>query len=159
MSEFTERDHFWMQHAIRLAEAAALQEEVPVGAVLVTNDEMLGEGFNRPISESDPSAHAEIVAIRQGAKKISNYRILDSTLYVTLEPCIMCVGAIVHARVKRLVFGAYDAKAGAVGSAFQVLDTNKLNHRVEYAGGLLAHNCGQLLSEFFRARREKCKIS
>lgn len=153
VSNFTERDHFWMQHAIGLAEKAALQGEVPVGAVLVVDDKMIGEGFNRPISESDPSAHAEVVAVRQAAKQLSNYRLVDSTLYVTLEPCIMCLGTIVHARVKRLVFGAYDAKSGAVVSQFQLLDTNKLNHSVVYAGGLLADQCGAMLSEFFRLRR------
>lgn len=153
MSEFSERDHFWMQHAIGLAESAALQGEVPVGAVLVANDVMLGEGFNRPIQASDPSAHAEIVALRQGAQQLNNYRLVDSTLYVTLEPCIMCVGAIVHARVKRLVYGAYDSRVGAVSSVFKMLDAEALNHRVTHAGGLMAETCGQMLSDFFRARR------
>jgi len=151
--EFAERDIFWMQHAIRLAENAALQGEVPVGAVLIAEDKILGEGSNCPIGNCDPTAHAEVIALRQGATNLNNYRLVNSTLYVTLEPCIMCVGAIVHARVKRLVFGAYDAKAGAVNSVFQIVDANKLNHRVEYAGGLLAEQCGLLLSQFFKARR------
>lgn len=150
---FSEHDIFWMQHAIHLAEIAAKQEEVPVGAVLVLEDKVIGEGSNRPIGNCDPTAHAEIIALRAGANNLNNYRLVNSTLYVTLEPCIMCVGAIVHARIKRLVFGAFDPKAGAIHSAFQLLDTNKLNHRVEYAGGLLEESCGKILSEFFKARR------
>ena len=150
---FSERDHFWMQHAIQLAETAAKNEEVPVGAVLILDDKIIGEGSNRPIGQCDPSAHAEIVAVREGAKHLNNYRLVNSTLYVTLEPCLMCIGALTHARVKRVVFGAFDPKAGAVESAFQMGTTDKLNHRIEYQGGLLAESCGALLSEFFRARR------
>ncbi len=153
MMMFSERDHEWMRHAIQLAEQAAEQAEVPVGAVLVHEDKLIGEGSNRPIKTCDPSAHAEIVALRQGAAHLNNYRLVNSTLYVTLEPCIMCVGAIVHARVKRLVFGAYDPRAGAIESAFQIIDSNKLNHRVTCQGGLLAESCGNLLSQFFQARR------
>lgn len=152
---FTERDHHWMQYAIQLAEKAAQQEEVPVGAVLVLEDKIIGEGHNKPITNTDPSAHAEIIAVREGAKTIQNYRILNSTLYVTLEPCIMCIGALVHARVKRLVFGAHDPKSGAVESAFEIGKTDKLNHRIECYGGLLAERCGALLSEFFRKKRDK----
>lgn len=152
---FTEQDHLWMQQAIQLAEAAALNQEVPVGAVLVLDDKVVSEGSNRPISHCDPSAHAEIVALRAGAKALNNYRLVNSTLYVTLEPCIMCIGAIVHSRVKRVIFGAYDQKSGAVESAFQIGSSDKLNHRVEYQGGLLAERCGMLLSEFFKLRRSK----
>lgn len=150
---FTSQDHYWMQQAFLLAETAKQQGEVPVGAVLVADEKVLGAGFNRPIATCDPSAHAEIVALREGAEARSNYRLINTTLYVTLEPCIMCLGAIVHARVSRLVFGAADQKSGAVVSAFQLLDTTKLNHKVEYAGGLMADACGAILSEFFRARR------
>ncbi len=150
---FSEQDYFWMQHALRLARQAEALGEVPVGAVLVVGDEIIGEGCNHPIGHCDPTAHAEIIALREGAKKINNYRIVDSTLYVTLEPCVMCVGAIVHARVQRIVYGASDPRAGAIQSAFQIMAANKLNHRAECVGGLLAEECGSLLSSFFRARR------
>ncbi|MHB1947083.1 MAG: tRNA adenosine(34) deaminase TadA [Gammaproteobacteria bacterium] len=150
---FTDRDTHWMQHAIQLAQMAAQNQEVPVGAVLVVDDKIVGEGSNRPISQCDPSAHAEMIALRDGAKNINNYRLVNSTLYVTLEPCLMCIGALVHARVKRVVFGAYDPKGGAVESVFQIGGTDKLNHRVECQGGLLAEQCGMLLSEFFRSKR------
>ncbi|TAK71858.1 MAG: tRNA adenosine(34) deaminase TadA [Gammaproteobacteria bacterium] len=151
--DFSDRDTFWMQRAIQLAELAAAQGEVPVGAVLVLEDEVIGEGHNRPISQQDPTAHAEMVALRAGAEKIGNYRLVNAMLYVTLEPCIMCAGAMVHARVKRVVYGASDPKAGAIVSRAKILDNSFLNHRVEYAGGLLAEQCGALLSRFFQARR------
>lgn len=151
---FTEQDHAWMQHAIHLAETAAENNEVPVGAVLVHDNKVIGEGWNRPIQNSDPSAHAEIIALRHGAETLKNYRLINTTLYVTLEPCLMCVGAIVHSRVKRVVFGAYDQKSGAVESVFQIGTTDKLNHRVSYSGGLLADNCGSLLSHFFQEKRK-----
>jgi tRNA(adenine34) deaminase len=151
---FTESDHKWMQRALALAREAESLHEVPVGAVLVVDDKILGEGFNCPISHSDPTAHAEIMALRAGANTQKNYRLVNSTLYVTLEPCVMCVGAIIHARVKRLVFGALDAKGGAVISAFQLLDTDKLNHKVEYAAGLLKQDCGSILTQFFKAKRQ-----
>ncbi len=151
---FNEQDHVWMQHAIHLAETAAKNNEVPVGAVLVHDNKVIGEGWNRPIQTCDPSAHAEIIALRHGAHTLKNYRLINSTLYVTLEPCIMCVGAIVHSRVKRVVFGTYDQKSGAVESVFQIGATDKLNHRVSYSGGLLADHCGSLLSHFFQKRRK-----
>lgn len=138
---------------MQLAEKASQAGEVPVGAVLVLNDEVIGEGCNGPISTQDPTSHAEIIALRAGAKKIENYRLLNSTLYVTLEPCIMCAGAMVHARIKCLMYGAADSKAGAIASMAQVLDKSFLNHRIEHAGGLLAKQCGELLSQFFRKRR------
>ncbi len=142
-----------MRHAIALAERAQQEGEVPVGAVLVLNDEIIGEGWNRPIAAHDPTAHAEIMALRAGAEKLGNYRLNDTTLYVTLEPCVMCAGAMVHARIKRLVFGANDPKAGAIQSVFNILDSTRLNHRVEYAGGILSDECGGMLSRFFEARR------
>ena len=144
-----------MRHALKLAERAQQEGEVPVGAVLVLNDEIIGEGWNRPIAAHDPTAHAEIMALRAGAAKLGNYRLNDTTLYVTLEPCVMCAGAMVHARIKRLMFGASDPKAGAITSAFNTLDSNKLNHRVEYVGGILPDECGAILSRFFEARRSE----
>ena len=144
-----------MQRAIELAKKAQELGEVPVGAVIVNADEqVLAEAYNQPIQANDPSAHAEIVALRLAAQKIQNYRIAgDNTLYVTLEPCVMCAGAIIHARIKRVVFGAFDPKAGAAGSVFDVLGTDKLNHHVEVQGGVIENVCGELLKTFFRARR------
>ena len=143
----------WMQHALKLAERAQQEGEVPVGAVLLLSDEIIGAGWNRPIAVHDPTAHAEIMALRAGAEKLGNYRLNDTTLYVTLEPCVMCAGAMVHARIKRLVFGASDPKAGAIVSAFNIMDSGRLNHRVEHMGGVLAEECGRMLSRFFEARR------
>jgi tRNA(adenine34) deaminase len=150
---FTSRDEYGMQQAILLAERARQAGEVPVGAVLMLNDKVIAEGYNSPISQCDPTAHAEIIALRNASKSIHNYRLLNTTLYVTLEPCIMCAGAMVHARIKRLVYGATDPRAGAIVSRAQVLDQSFLNHRIEYAGGLLATECGELLTQFFRERR------
>ena len=150
---FSDRDLFWMQRALQLAALAASQDEVPVGAVLVLDDQVIGEGFNRPISLHDPTAHAEIMALRAAAKNIENYRLIDATLYVTLEPCIMCAGAIVHARIKQLIYGASDLKAGAIMSRAQVLDKPFLNHRTMHKGGLLADQCSEILSQFFKAKR------
>lgn len=147
-------DEHWMRRALSLAQRAAEQGEVPVGAVLVDqNGELLAEGYNRPISDHDPSAHAEMQALRAAAKALGNYRLTGSTLYVTLEPCVMCAGAIVHARVQRLVFGAPDPKAGAVNAVYDVISNPRLNHRVEWTGGVLEAECGQILRDFFRARR------
>jgi tRNA(adenine34) deaminase len=142
-----------IQHALQLARHAESQNEVPVGAVLVANNEIISTGWNCPISSNDPTAHAEIIALRQAANQLKNYRLIDTTLYVTLEPCIMCVGAILHARVKRLVFGAYDPKAGAVSSVFSFLQDNRLNHRIEVTGGICADECGEILRAFFQKRR------
>ena len=143
----------WMQRAYELAQLAAQQDEVPVGAVLVLNNQIIGEGYNRPISTCDPTAHAEIIALRAGAEKIGNYRLINTQLYVTLEPCLMCAGAMVHARVGRLIYGAADPKAGAIISMSQVLDLPFLNHKVTHTGGLLGEQCGELLREFFLAKR------
>lgn len=143
----------WMRHALALAVRAAEQGEVPVGAVLVQGDALLGEGYNRPIMDHDPSGHAEMIALRAAAKAVGNYRLPGSTLYVTLEPCVMCAGAITHARVQRLVFGAPDPKAGAVNAVYDVISAPRLNHTVQWTGGVLAEECGQLLRDFFRARR------
>lgn len=142
-----------MQHAIALAKEAAEHDEVPVGAILVRDNELIAEGANHTIGLHDPTAHAEIVALRHAAKTLGNYRLPNTTLYVTLEPCIMCAGAIIHARVGRLVYGALDPKAGAIVSKATILDQSFLNHRTSHAGGLLASECGMLLSHFFQARR------
>lgn len=142
-----------MQHALRLAERAADAGEVPVGAVLVRDRECLGEGWNQPLATCDPSGHAEIIALRKAGKYINNYRILHSTLYVTLEPCIMCAGALVHARVERVVFGASDPKSGALGTVYDVRALPGLNHRYAVQGGLLAEQAARLLQAFFRVRR------
>ena len=155
--EQNELDTFWMQHALELAHRAESEDEVPVGAVLVYDEQVIGEGWNRPIIDSDPTAHAEIMALRAAAKKIDNYRLLDTTLYVTLEPCIMCTGAIIHSRVKRVVYGAFDPKAGAEKSAFTILGTDCLNHKVDVTNGILADECGQILTDFFRKKRETKK--
>lgn len=150
---FSDNDLLWMRHALALANAAALRQEVPVGAVLVLDDSIIGEGSNHPIAACDPTAHAEIAALRQGAQHLKNYRLINTTLYVTLEPCLMCVGALVHARVKRVVYGAVDPKAGAVNSAFKLGSAEQFNHWIIYEGGLLAEECGQILIDFFKARR------
>ena len=146
-------DQYWMQQAIQLAKQAEALNEVPVGAVLTLNNELIASSFNQPIANHDPSAHAELSVLRQAADKIGNYRLLNTTLYVTLEPCMMCVGAMVHARIQRLVFGAFDPKTGVVTSVARLLDEPYLNHRVQYEGGVLATECGEILSNFFRARR------
>jgi len=142
-----------MERALALARRAEAAGEVPVGAVVVRGGELLGEGWNRPISRRDPTAHAEVVALRAAAAAAGNYRLPGATLYVTLEPCLMCAGALVHARVARLVFGAPDPKTGAAGSRLDAFALPFLNHRVEVAGGVLAAECGRLLRAFFEARR------
>jgi tRNA(adenine34) deaminase len=146
-------DEFFMRRALELAREAEAAGEVPVGAVVVRAGEILAEGFNRPISTHDPTAHAEMVALRAAAARIDNYRLLGTTLYVTLEPCAMCAGAMVHARVERLVYAASDPRAGAAGSIFNVTQHPALNHRLEVVPGVLADECGTLLRDFFVARR------
>jgi tRNA(adenine34) deaminase len=146
-------DEHWMQQALDLAARAAEAGEVPVGAVLVADGELIAEGWNQPITGHDPTAHAEVMCLRAAGQARANYRLTDTTLYVTLEPCLMCVGAIVHARVARVIFGAFDPKSGAVSSLCRGFELPGLNHRVEASGGVLAGPCGALLSEFFRDRR------
>lgn len=143
----------WMEYALTLAQSAERQGEVPVGAVVVQDGEVLGEGFNAPISTNDPTAHAEIVAIRRAAQYRSNYRLPGSTLYVTLEPCPMCAGAIVNARIERVVFGAYDEKAGAAGTVVDLLTTRLFNHHCMVEGGVLREPCARILTGFFASRR------
>ncbi|MBK1721147.1 tRNA adenosine(34) deaminase TadA [Thiocystis violacea] len=143
-----------MTRALELARQAAAEGEVPVGAILVRDGEMLGEGWNRPIGAHDASAHAEIQALRHAGQRVGNYRLPGTTLYVTLEPCVMCAGAIIHARVGQVVYGAPDPKAGACGSVFDLLPSDtRFNHRTECRGGVLADACGETLRAFFRARR------
>ena len=146
-------DEKWMRHALQLAKHAASQNEVPVGALLVHNEQLISEAWNQPIAHSDPSAHAEILALRQAGAHLHNYRLLNCTLYVSLEPCLMCLGAILHARIARLVFGAYDRKTGAVVSHFQLLDHYPQKHSIDYLGGCLADECGSILSDFFQHKR------
>jgi tRNA(adenine34) deaminase len=147
-------DMEFMQIALSLAAEAAAQGEVPVGAIVVKDGVIIGRGSNAPISQHDPSAHAEIQALRAAAKTLGNYRLVDCTLYVTLEPCAMCAGAIQHARIARLVFGASDPKTGACGSVIDLMAEQKLNHHTEVSGGLLADECGAMLSRFFAGRRK-----
>jgi tRNA(adenine34) deaminase len=148
-----EADLIWMRHALRLAERAREEGEVPVGAVLVRDGRLIAEGWNRPIAGQDPTAHAEIMALRAGAAALNNYRVVGTTLYVTLEPCVMCAGALIHARVARLVYGAGDPKSGAAGGVLDLFDAAFVNHRVAHQGGVLAKECGVLLSDFFKSRR------
>ena len=152
-------DQLMMRHALSLADKAEQIGEIPVGAVLVDEQgEIIGEGWNLSIVNSDPTAHAEIVALRHAAQKVCNYRLLNTTLYVTLEPCTMCAGAILHSRIKRLVFGASDYKTGAVGSRFHFFDDYKMNHSVAITGGVLQEECSQKLSAFFQKRREQKRL-
>ncbi len=142
-----------MRRALELAGRAEAAGEVPVGALIVRGADILGEGWNRPITTRDPTAHAEVVAMREAARTLDDYRLGGTTLYVTLEPCAMCAAALVHARVARLVFGAWDPRQGAAGSAFNLVNARELNHRVDAFGGVLADECGELLKRFFASRR------
>lgn len=153
------QDEHWMRHALQLADNAQQQGEIPVGAVLVKGNQIIGEGWNQSITLHDPSAHAEMVAIREAGKNLENYRLVDSCLYVTLEPCAMCAGLLIHSRIQRLVFGASDFKTGAAGSLFDLLGDPRANHHVEVLGGVLAQACGDKLSAFFKLRREQKKLS
>lgn len=152
------QDEYWMQQAFEQAASAALQGEIPVGAVLVSQNTIIGQGYNTPISAHDPTAHAEIQAIRHACLSIGNYRLPeDATLYVTLEPCTMCVGALIHARVKRVVFAATEPKSGSLVSSRQLLEHGYYNHIFEFEGGCMQEQCSQQLSEFFKMRREQKK--
>jgi len=154
VSQQIRNDQQWMTEACQLAKYAAQQDEIPIGAILVTaQGERLAVGWNQSIQTHDPTAHAEIVALRAAATVVKNYRLPNTTLYVTLEPCVMCAGAIIHARIQRVVFGAYDAKMGAAGSRFDVLRDTRHNHQVECIGGILQEECSDILRQFFRAKR------
>jgi len=148
-----ELDRQFMQQALEQAQLAALAGEVPVGAVLVRDGQVISKGFNRPISNSDPSAHAEMMAMRAAAQDESNYRLPGTTLYVTLEPCTMCAGAMLHARIERLVFGAADPKTGAAGSVLNIFSEKQINHQTKVEGGIMGAECGQVLRDFFKERR------
>lgn len=150
-------DQKWMAYALALADKADSVDEIPVGAVLVKDDVIIAEGWNLSIGNHDACGHAEIRALREGGKKVQNYRLIDCTLYVTLEPCPMCAGALVHARIKRLVYGAGDYKTGAAGSVFDLLRSDKLNHQVEVTSGVLAKQCATKISRFFKRRRKEKK--
>jgi tRNA(adenine34) deaminase len=152
-AEVEEADARWMRRALELAAAGTREGEVPVGAVVVLDGRVVGEGFNRPITDRDPTAHAEIVALRAAARTLGNYRLTGATLYVTVEPCTMCAGSLVHARIGRLVFGAPEPRSGAVSTTARVLDNPGHNHRVAVTGGVLAAECGALLRAFFAGRR------
>lgn len=159
ISMVSEQDIKFMKHALSLADKAELIGEVPVGACIVVDGEIVGEGYNEPITTHDPSAHAELRAVQQAAKQVQNYRLVDATLYVTLEPCSMCAGMLVHARVKRVVFGAWDAKTGAAGSVMNLLQHPALNHQAEIVSGVLADECADKLSRFFQKRRKEIKAA
>lgn len=146
-------DELWMEEALREAKRALASGEVPVGAVVVCDGRVLGRGCNSSVTANDPTAHAEILALREAGQALGNYRLLDCDLYVTVEPCAMCAGAITHARIRRLIYGAEDPRAGAVHSMLQVLNHPKLNHRVEVSSGVLAARCIDLMQTFFRERR------
>jgi tRNA(adenine34) deaminase len=149
----TPNDELWMEEALRSAQRALEAGEVPVGAVVVLGQQIVGRGWNRNIGEHDPTAHAEIVALREAGITVGNHRLADCDLFVTIEPCAMCAGAMVHARIKRLIYGADDVKAGAVRSVMELLDHPKLNHRIDVCSGVLAGRCAEVLQEFFRSRR------
>jgi tRNA(adenine34) deaminase len=149
----TSNDELWMQEALRSAQRALEAGEVPVGAIVLCGDRIVGRGWNRNITQSDPTAHAEILALREAGATVGNHRLGECELFVTIEPCAMCAGALVHARIRRVVYGADDPKAGAVRSVMQVLNHPLLNHRVEVRNGVLAGRCAELLQEFFRNRR------
>lgn len=150
-------DEKWMTHALALADKAEQADEIPVGAVLVKDEQVIAEGWNLSIVNHDACAHAEIMAIRDGGIVLENYRLIDCTLYVTLEPCPMCAGALVHARIKRLVYGAGDYKTGAAGSVFDLVRSDKLNHQIEVTEGVFAEQCATKISDFFKRRRKEKK--
>jgi tRNA(adenine34) deaminase len=154
-----EQDQFWMAQALEYADRAEQQNEIPVGAVIVKDNQMVSAGWNQSICNHDPSAHAEMLAIREAGKVLQNYRLIDCTLYVTLEPCPMCAGLLVHSRLKRVVFGASDAKTGAAGSIMNIVNEPKLNHQLEVTEGVLAQVCSQKLSDFFKRRRKEIKAA
>ncbi|WP_286262317.1 tRNA adenosine(34) deaminase TadA [Thalassotalea atypica] len=150
-------DKLLMRHAMGLAKKAEQHNEIPVGAVVVANGEIIGEGFNQSIMLNDPSAHAEMIAIREAGKTLENYRMLDCTLYVTLEPCPMCAGLLVHSRIKRIVYGCKDEKTGAAGSVFNLVNSDRLNHTIDTTSGVLGEECSAMLSAFFKKRRQEKK--
>lgn len=154
-----QEDIFWMTKALELAQKAWDEDEVPVGALVVLDGRLLGEGYNQPVGSSDPSAHAEMTALRRAAKTLGNYRLPGTVLYSTIEPCSMCAGAMIHARIERLVYGAAEPRAGAVESTIQVLSNDNLNHRVEIRSGILQAECSEMISRYFKVKREASRGS
>lgn len=150
-----ETHQYWMIHALKLAERSRSEGEVPVGAVIVKDNQLIAEGWNQPIENHDATAHAEIMAIRAAGKNLNNYRLPGTTLYVTLEPCTMCAGAIIHARIANVIFGAPDPRTGTAGSAINLFSMDYHNHEVQVEGGIMRDECGQILKDFFRERRNK----
>lgn len=148
-----ENHQYWMQKALALAHKAEAAGEVPVGAVIVKDNQLIAEGWNQPIRSNDATSHAEIIAMRKAGEKLNNYRLIDTTMYVTLEPCSMCVGAMIHARVAKIVFGASEPRTGALGGAFNLLEANQHNHKFEIESGVMAEQCRDLLQRFFKSRR------
>ena len=153
-----ERDELFMQAAYQQALLAQEYDEVPIGAVVVLNDQIIGSGFNRTISQHDPSAHAEIVAIRNAAQTLKNYRLIDCELFVTLEPCLMCAGSFIHARLKRVIFAAGDSRNGALGTQLHINDFTEFNHKITVSSGILKNQCSELLKSFFKAKRQTAKL-
>ena len=151
-------DEYFMREALSMARSAECLGEVPVGAIVVRDGQIVGRGFNSPIGESDPSAHAEIAALRDAGRRLANYRLPECELFVTLEPCAMCAGAILHARIARVVYGARDLKTGVHGSVLDLFAVERLNHHTEIVGGILAEECGRLLSDFFAGRRQQREL-
>jgi tRNA(adenine34) deaminase len=146
-------DDFWMGFALEEAKLACQKEEVPIGAIILLDNEIIGRGHNQPIKSCDPTAHAEIIALREAAQKIENYRLSEATIYVTIEPCAMCAGAIVNARIKRLVFGAVEPRQGAINSIFQICNNSSLNHQVNVTAGIRETECRDFMQAFFKSRR------
>ncbi|MGP1871404.1 MAG: tRNA adenosine(34) deaminase TadA [Arsenophonus sp. ER-BJ3-MAG3] len=157
--EQIEKDIYWIRKAIFLAKKSKEKDEIPISAVLVYKDKLIAKGYNHLILDHDPCAHAEILALRAGGQYLKNYRLLNTTLYVTLEPCIMCAGAMIHARINRLVYGAYDKKTGAAGSSIDIFNHHNINHRILVLGGVLADECSMMLSSFFKQLRTQKKIN
>ncbi|WP_042153171.1 MULTISPECIES: tRNA adenosine(34) deaminase TadA [unclassified Pseudoalteromonas] len=157
MSEQLFDDEYWMHQALQLADKAESEGEIPVGAIIVKDNKIIATGWNRSICTHDPSAHAEMLAVRDAGQKLENYRMLGCTLYVTLEPCFMCAGLLVHSRIERLVFGAHDLKTGSAGSLMNLVNHPDLNHQLEVTSGVLADECGDKLSSFFKRRRKEIK--
>ncbi|UTW45401.1 tRNA adenosine(34) deaminase TadA [bacterium SCSIO 12696] len=154
-TQLNDLHRFYMNRALSLATLAEQQGEVPVGAVLVRDEKIIGEGWNKPISSCDPTAHAEIVAMRDASQRLENYRLSGATMYVTIEPCTMCIGAMIHARVARIVFGAKEPRAGAVCSHLQLLENDHYNHKIEWQGGVMEVECSEIISRFFKNKRKK----
>ncbi len=153
VENYSTQDKHWMQHALQCAVQAEAENEVPVGAVLVLDNTLISDSYNQLLKTHDPAGHAEIIALKRGGRILNNYRLLDTTLYVTLEPCVMCFGALIHARVKRVVYAAADPKAGCLGGMINLFDTAHFNHRFQFSGGLLGNEASQLLKQFFKKRR------